>query len=424
MAAPNVWAACGNPGSIAMYSPDGITWSPSAMGSMTPADIAWSEELGLAVAVGVDSGGRVMTSPDGVNWTLQTAPASVWLAVAWSGTVFCAVGISGAVMTSPDGINWTARTGSISNNWSCICWSGSNFVAASSLLGVGQQVMTSPDGITWTTRTTPTMVAFPTSATPWRDIAANGTGTVVAVAQGNATSGEFHLMYSLDHGVTWATTPSPSPDNWWAAITWGQGKFVAMGPGNNNFGGGTDPQIITSPDGITWTSRTEPVRNEWRCVRSNGERFVAIASGGTGGTDTRAMYSDDGETWVAESGVIVNSWTGVAWLGPIAVPPEPPGPIDCCPPMPQRTDPGCGDTSCGRAFKKVTIGWDDSLKVDGEYTFPESRLYPVETVKVGIPVGRETRHYRLTIGSALWAPLTIAAVEWTGQYFNNARRTG
>lgn len=101
----------------------------------------------------------------------------------------------------------------------------------------------------------------------------------------------------------------------------------------------------------------------------------------------------------------------------------PPPPIDCCPPLPQRTDPGCGTTSCGREFSEKTLSWSDSVKTDGEYTFPESRLNPVETVLVTAPVGRNNEDYRLTMGSVLWAPLTIAAVEWTGQYFNNARRT-
>lgn len=104
-----------------------------------------------------------------------------------------------------------------------------------------------------------------------------------------------------------------------------------------------------------------------------------------------------------------------------AVPPEPEV-IGCCPPLPLRLDLGCGTESCGRAFSDKTIGWSDTVKEDGEYTFPESRLAPVETVYATLPIGRETQEYRLTLGSVLWAPLTIAALEWTGQYFNNTGR--
>ncbi len=101
-----------------------------------------------------------------------------------------------------------------------------------------------------------------------------------------------------------------------------------------------------------------------------------------------------------------------------------PDPIPCCPPLPQREEGDCGDTSCGRAFKKVDVSWSDTVKLDGEYVFPESRLYPVETVRTTVPIGRESRGYRLTLGSVLWSPLTVAGLEWTGQYFNNTRRTG
>jgi hypothetical protein len=39
-----------------------------------------------------------------------------------------------------------------------------------------------------------------------------------------------------------------------------------------------------------------------------------------------------------------------------------------------------------------------------------------------IPVGRETRDYRLTLQSYLWTPLTIKAVEWVGQLLYRNRR--
>lgn len=47
---------------------------------------------------------------------------------------------------------------------------------------------------------------------------------------------------------------------------------------------------------------------------------------------------------------------------------------------------------------------------------------PYEAAELVVPIGHEARDYRLTIGSYLWAPLTIADAEWTGQYFNRTRR--
>jgi hypothetical protein len=49
-------------------------------------------------------------------------------------------------------------------------------------------------------------------------------------------------------------------------------------------------------------------------------------------------------------------------------------------------------------------------------------LAPYEHAAATVPIGRETRDYRLTIESYLWAPLTIKAIEWQGQLFYRARR--
>lgn len=45
-----------------------------------------------------------------------------------------------------------------------------------------------------------------------------------------------------------------------------------------------------------------------------------------------------------------------------------------------------------------------------------------EEANLVVPIGRESRDYRLSVGAYLWAPLTIVGVEWTGQYFNRTRR--
>jgi hypothetical protein len=302
-------------------------------------------------------------------------------------------------------------------------WGGGQFVAVhAGSSQAGFQAATSPDGITWTIRSTPLITGFPASGVPWRDIA-YGNGTYVAVAQGNTLGGSPQIMTSPD-GITWTAADSIFPNNWWTAITYGAGLFVALSCGWSNSNNGSDPLIMTSPDGFTWTARVDPIRQPWRCVRHNGERFVAVASsGGPEAADQRGMQSLDGITWTTITGMPVNSWSGVAWLGDQIIPPEPPEPIGCCPPLPQREAGDCGDTSCGRAFSETTLSWSDTVKTDGEYTFPEARLYPVETVLASLPIGRNNEEYRLTLGSVLWAPLTIAGLEWTGQYFNNTRRT-
>jgi hypothetical protein len=45
---------------------------------------------------------------------------------------------------------------------------------------------------------------------------------------------------------------------------------------------GADNRIMTSPDGIAWTSRTSAANNEWRGVTWGNGLFIAVAASGSG----------------------------------------------------------------------------------------------------------------------------------------------
>lgn len=47
---------------------------------------------------------------------------------------------------------------------------------------------------------------------------------------------------------------------------------------------------------------------------------------------------------------------------------------------------------------------------------------PISTTAVSVPLGREVRDFTYTLLARGWLPLTITAIEWTGQFFNNTRR--
>lgn len=134
-------------------SPDGTNWTSQAVIGIHEG-ICWSPELGLFVAVGINT---VYTSPDGTNWTLQSSTPRVWRSIAWSPelSLFVAVSSNGTdqVFTSPNGVDWTLRQAAAANGWHSITWSPqlSIFVAVSSY-GGNDAVMTSPDGVNWTLR--------------------------------------------------------------------------------------------------------------------------------------------------------------------------------------------------------------------------------------------------------------------------------
>jgi hypothetical protein len=69
-------------------------------------------------------------------------------------------------------------------------------------------------------------------------------------------------------------------DNQWISVCWSAelGIFVAVA------NTGTGNRVMTSPDGINWTSRTSAVDNQWISVCWSAELgiFVAVANTGTG----------------------------------------------------------------------------------------------------------------------------------------------
>ncbi|MGJ8863393.1 hypothetical protein ABFP36_23710, partial [Salmonella enterica subsp. enterica serovar Kentucky] len=47
---------------------------------------------------------------------------------------------------------------------------------------------------------------------------------------------------------------------------------------------------------------------------------------------------------------------------------------------------------------------------------------PILYTSVRVPVGKEVREFKVTLSAMTWLPFGIASIEWTGHWFNNARR--
>ena len=109
----------------------------------------------------------------------------------------------------------------------------------------------------------------------------------------------------LTIGVDW--TSRAAADNSWQSVAYGNGLFVAI-----SSGGVTSGQIMTSPDGITWTPRTSAAASSWTSVTYGGGLFVAVASSSSSGA-ARVMTSPDGVSWTAQSTGVPDGciWKGV-----------------------------------------------------------------------------------------------------------------
>ncbi len=124
-----------------------------------------------------------------------------------------------------------------------------------------------------------------------------GNGKFVAVA----SSGAGNRVMTSTNGTDWVSRTSAS-DSDWQAITFADNLFVAVG---------TDA-VMTSPDGITWTSRTSPV-GAWQSVTNCSNLFVATATWGS----NYVMTSPDGIAWTVRTPAYTWSHDAVACSGAV-----------------------------------------------------------------------------------------------------------
>jgi hypothetical protein len=274
-----------------MTSPDGITWTSR----LSAADnewnsICWSPELGLFVAVAVSSAtstNKVMTSPDGSVWTLRTPSNNVheWQSVCWSPELGIFVAVAGngfttgnRAMWSNNGITWTAATTPADNAWRSVCWSSELglFVAVASS-GIGDRVMTSTNGTTWTIRSS-------AADHEWRCVTwSPDLGMFCALPYGGTS-----YMTSVD-GITWTsrTASAISVASLWTSITWSKELGLFCGIQDQLTNG-----IITSPDGLVWTTRNAVSDAQWQsiCWASEKGIFVGVGTPGTGALVQTSKY--------------------------------------------------------------------------------------------------------------------------------------
>ena len=110
------------------------------------------------------------------------------------------------------------------------------------------------------------------------------------VGVGRASGTLYNIIYSVSGDInTWGKAAiSGSLNNFnGKGIAYGAGLFVAVGAGNTTF------TVITSSDGVNWTSRSA-VAGSYQSVCWTGTSFIAVGS-------NVAMTSPDGITWTSRT---------------------------------------------------------------------------------------------------------------------------
>ena len=226
-----IFLAVGHSGGT-MTSVDGTNWSLTiTTETLQWNSVCWSPELGLFVAVGDTGSHRVITSRNGTSWTGYNVGSYALRSICWSPElgIFVIVGGGNFIITSNNGINWSLRSATSSNDWQCVCWSPQLGIFV--VLAYHQAlVMTSSNGIDWTVRTigsTPVPAAPTYPNVGWMGICWSAElGLFIGVAQ----TGNAKVMTSPD-GINWTSRQSPS--TLFKSVCWSPELGIAAACGSN-----------------------------------------------------------------------------------------------------------------------------------------------------------------------------------------------
>ena len=291
-----------------------ITVTITSVNSVTGAITALDKEgdgiggVYVAIASGTRQGAVSTNGTSWTNITLMMPSVSNWSSITHalvddgssvakqSKFVAVATGTDAAAY-SEDGQTWTATTMPTSSNWVGVAYGEGAFVAISSN---STTVAITYDGINWDTTGTLTSTGFTAIA--------YGMGMWVAVKSGSNTA-----AYSFD-GQTWTDAPANLPASAaWNSVKWGNGRFIAVATDSND--------AAYSLNGTVWSAMTLPtidssVSGYQKVGYGQGAWMITAWKTGLTGY-SNVITSDDGITWttrgVTDGGVGVSGFNAVAF---------------------------------------------------------------------------------------------------------------
>ena len=166
---------------------------------------------------------------------------------------------------------------------------GGNVGIGTSTPGAALQIFGSA-GTNWTTEGTPVNGIGQTGV-------AYGNGLFVMVGNGST-------LITSPNGINW-TSQTAASNSGWTSVAYGNGVFVVVADSSGGAG------LMSSSNGTAWTSRTEPHNSHWRSVTYGNGLFVAVAAGS--GTGDDIMTSPDGITWTLQTAPNDSNWYGVTY---------------------------------------------------------------------------------------------------------------
>lgn len=347
-------------------STNGVAWRARNVGTEATLN---SVVFAAGVFVAVGEGGTILRSEDGENWTAVTTQGyEDFKSVTYGSGQFLVIGSGGEILTSTDGMDWVWRSQGTRTHLNGITYANSQFVAVGGMgLGV---ILTSPDARNWSEqlliRASPLLavaafqgrfiavgglpvgragtIATATDTSQWdvpdidlpntlRGVTGGPDGFVVVGNRGI-------IMTSVD-GFNWTSQLSPEPEARLRAVTYGGGRYVAVGDsartlkgisltsdngiqwvfseleygyplfgvayGNGRYVSVGAFRLFVSDDGVNWQRVASNLRVYPRAVAFGGGRFVAVGEAGA------ILSSVNGRNWTQEPSPTAGSLTAVTY---------------------------------------------------------------------------------------------------------------
>ncbi|WP_336783609.1 cadherin-like beta sandwich domain-containing protein [Paenibacillus illinoisensis] len=222
------------------------------------------------------------TTTNGTTWTKAPQPflcgvrdalydGTQWIAACSGGQIFTLAGGEDPMVRD----NWILRNSGKTNNLVSIATDGTKLVMVGESGGV---LLSSNDGHNWSDRSISDVFAF--------NSVTYGQGKFIAV--GRATDNSF-VIYSSINGDDWSKVSTAVPTKQLYSVAYGNGMFVAVGLAG---------YIYVSDDGVTWSVVTPPAG-----TAAIGFSAVTFGAGKfyVGGTNETIITSSDGHIWTSEN---------------------------------------------------------------------------------------------------------------------------
>lgn len=256
--------AAGAPGTSAIQtSPDGITWTQRTTaaytsygikciaGDGTNIVILTSAAAGIAPSYSTDNGATFTQSTSGGAFVADQSPPSALTYAPNLGTVGRFLALCQAnglyISTSDDrGVTWTSYAHGTGFNFLAVCWTGTKFIALTSISGT---VMTSTTGLTgsWTAQAVSFIQTF--TAAGQGQIVSDGAGKVLIIDNSAfvATVSTDNLATTYSRSFATLLSTGNTPGNMYLGVpSFANGRFFIL------WTAGQQRSLLVSTDLNTW----------------------------------------------------------------------------------------------------------------------------------------------------------------------------